>query len=183
MRHKALASVLALAAAVSGPPTAAQDIAARPGPIAFERFDHIGFGVKDLDASIAWWRDHFGFEREVDFEVKEIGARAAFIRRGDTRIEMFAFQPSVPVPENRRDALRALKEGTLHHIALRVADVPAALAELQRRGVEVAFPLSQGPFGPYAFVKDNSGNFVELYAQSAVVERERQAATARGQQR
>ncbi len=109
--------------------------------ISFDRIDHVAAGVRDLDLTVAWWSEHFGFEREVDFEVRETGARGAFIRRGDIRIEFFQYPDPLPLSAEQRDFGAALREGGFHHIALQVDNVEAAVAELERRGVEVAFPL------------------------------------------
>ncbi len=136
--------------------------------IPFDRIDHVAAGVKDLDVAVAWWRDTFGFVREVDFEIAETGARGAFIRRGDVRIELFQPSDPLPMPPGRRDVGTALREGGFHHIALQVEDVEGTLAELRRRGVEVAYPLTMGPFGPYAIVADPSGNLVELFPKTDV---------------
>ena len=136
--------------------------------IPFDRIDHVAAGVRDLDLTIAWWSDHFGFKREVDFEIPETGARGAFVRRGDIRLEFFHYPDPLPLSAERRDIGAALREGGFHHIALQVDDVEATLAELERRGVEVAFPLTMGPFGRYAIVADPSGNFVELFPKTDV---------------
>ncbi len=136
--------------------------------ISFDRLDHVAAGVRDLDLTIAWWSDHFGFKREIGFEIPETGARGAFVRRGDIRIEFFQYPDPLPHSTERRDFAAALREGGFHHIALQVDDVEATLAELERRGVEVAFPLTMGPFGRYAIVADPSGNFVELFSKTDV---------------
>ena len=137
--------------------------------IPFDRIDHVAAGVKDLDLAVAWWCDNFGFVRETDFDILQTGARGAFIRRGDIRIEFFQPSNPLPLPTGGRDMeAGALREGGFHHIAIQVDDVEATLAELQRRGVDVAFPLTMGPFGRYAIVSDPSGNFVEIFPKTDI---------------
>ncbi len=136
--------------------------------IAFDRLDHVGAGVHDLDVAAAWWRDHFGFLREADFTIPETGARGAFLRRGDIRIELFEYPHQGMGRRKRKDLVEALREGGFHHVAFQIDDVAAAVAELERRGVDVAYPLSDGPFGAYAIVSDPSGNFVELFPKTDV---------------
>ena len=136
--------------------------------ITFDRLDHVGAGVHDLEVAAAWWRDHFGFVREVDFTISETGARGTFLRRGDIRIELFEYPDQEAGQRNRGDLVEALREGGLHHVAFQVDDVAAAVAELERRGVDIAYPLSNGPFGAYAIVSDPSGNFVELFPKTDV---------------
>ena len=134
--------------------------------IAFNRLDHVGAGVHDLEIAAAWWRDHFGFVREADFTIPETGARGAFLRHGDIRIELFEYPGRTPIQRKRKDLVEALREGGFHHVAFQVDDVAAAIAELERRGVDIAYPLSDGPFGAYAIVSDPSGNFVELFPKT-----------------
>lgn len=136
--------------------------------IPFDRIDHVAAGVKDLDVAVAWWRDNFGFVLETAFDIPQTGSRGAFVRRGDIRIEFFQPANPLPLPAGGRDVVAALREGGFHHIALQVDDVEATLAELQRRGVEVAFPLTEGPFGRYAIVSDPSGNFVEIFPKTDI---------------
>lgn len=49
------------------------------------------------------------------------------------------------------------------HFAVRVADLPATVADLRGRGVEVTDPSPVGS-GHQSFLTDPSGNAVELYA-------------------
>ena len=136
--------------------------------ISFDRIDHVAAGVKDLNAAVIWWCDNFGFVREVVFEIPETGARGAFIRHGDIRIELFQSRNPLPMPAGRQDVGVALREGGFHHVALQVDDVSATLVELQKRGVDVVYPLTMGPFGLYAIVADPSGNFVEIFPKTDI---------------
>lgn len=138
------------------------------GAIDFDRLDHVGIGVRSLEESAAWWREHFGFEREADFTVAATGAKGLFLRRGTMRLELFEFPGPHGPPAVRPDLVEALRGGGLHHLAMQVDDVEATLAELERRGVDIAMPLTHGPFGPFAFIADPSGVFVELFPRTDI---------------
>ena len=136
--------------------------------IEFDRLDHVGAGVTNLDETAAWWSEHFGFVREADFTIAETGARGAFFRRGDVRLEFFEYPVDGERPTRPTDVVEALRAGGFHHVALQVVDVASAVATLAARGVTIVYPISAGPFGPYAMVEDPSGNFIEIFPETDV---------------
>ena len=82
-------------------------------------FDHVGVVVQDLEASIAWYADHLGFERQSDFSFP--GARVAFIVRGALRLELFQIEGAAPMaPERKRAAPR--RRGARRRPLLRPGD-------------------------------------------------------------
>jgi methylmalonyl-CoA/ethylmalonyl-CoA epimerase len=114
-----------------------------------------------MERAVAWYAEHFGFETEVEYRLDDIGAQVVFLRNGEARIELFHFADS---EDHDPDLFSLLKEGSgYHHIALKVADVPATVEALDRRGVEVVIPVTRGPLGIYAMVRDVDGNFVEIF--------------------
>ena len=128
-------------------------------PIAIEAVDHAGAAVEDIAAAVDWWHTHFGFELELQFDVPDIGAKIAFIRFGNQRIEFINF------PNTRRkdrDVFDSLGHAGLHHIALRVDDCARAVQDLRERGVEILAEPADSPTAVYAFLRDGSGNYVEL---------------------
>ena len=132
--------------------------------IALTGLHHVGATVRDLDASIAWYRDTLGFELLSTYGWP--GVRAAFIGRGDIRIELFQNEAATPMSEDRRRPDTNLKIGGIGHLALAVADLEAAVAELQKRQVEIVAPPRDVPDGSgsrFAFIHDNEGMLVELF--------------------
>ena len=133
-------------------------------PIALSGIHHVGATVSDLDASIAWYRKTFGFELLSSYGWP--GVRAAFIGRGDIRIELFQNDAAVPIPEDRRRPDTNLRIGGIGHLALAVVDLDAALADLQDRQVEIVAAPRDVPDGSgsrFAFIHDNDGMLVELF--------------------
>jgi methylmalonyl-CoA/ethylmalonyl-CoA epimerase len=88
----------------------------------FTHVDHIGIAVHSLAASIPLYRDVFGMTFEGEEEVASQGARVAFFRVGETKIELL--EPMTPdSPIGRHLAKRG--EG-VHHVALGTDDLAEA---------------------------------------------------------
>jgi methylmalonyl-CoA/ethylmalonyl-CoA epimerase len=125
--------------------------------------DHCGISVPDLEASIIWYHDILGFSLEQRFALDAVPFKAAFLRRGDFRIELFEVADASPLPEDRRYPNKDLRTHGTKHIAFTVPDVRAIFAELKRRGVDIAMDVfALEGMGPGGFIRDNSGNLIEL---------------------
>jgi methylmalonyl-CoA/ethylmalonyl-CoA epimerase len=135
--------------------------AAAPPPFGL-RIHHCGMSVPDLQASINWYRDMLGFSVEIQTHLDMVPFDGAFLRRGDARIELFQATGASPLPPERRDPVSDLMTHGVKHMSLEVSDIHAAFAFLTFRGVEVALPIMEG--GPLlaGYIRDNSGNLIEL---------------------
>jgi methylmalonyl-CoA epimerase len=128
--------------------------------------DHVAVAVHDLDAALAEYARLYGAEplhREV---VAEQGVEEAMIAVGGSYIQLL--QPlSDDTPVGRFLAHRG--EG-LHHIALAVTDIDAALAHLAAEGAKLVDerPRVGGRGARIAFVhpKAFAGTLVELVEQA-----------------
>jgi methylmalonyl-CoA/ethylmalonyl-CoA epimerase len=95
--------------------------------------DHIGIAVKNLDESLALFRDALGLELRAPEDVPSQRVRAHFIPLGEGALELL--EPTAP---DSPIAKYVEKRGPgLHHLALRVDDIRAALAQLKARGVRL----------------------------------------------
>ncbi len=95
--------------------------------------DHVGIAVDDLDAALAFYTDALGLEVEATEDVPSQGVRAHFVRVGSAALELLeATTEESPV---RRFVSR--RGAGIHHLTLRVDDLPAALARLKARGVRL----------------------------------------------
>ena len=148
-------------------------------PLPYLKPHHFCISTPDLEASLAWWRIHFGFEREFQFELPHMRCRGAFARRGDFRIEFFHIEGSAPTPEERLKPDSDLKINGGKHICFSVEDPQAALEKLNSDGVKVVgVRRANGPMREEAdprlgaepgrapamavFVLDPAGALVEL---------------------
>ena len=85
--------------------------------------DHLGWAVRSIDSARPHFEEGLGLGFQSDERFPEV--RTAFFGAGPTRIELL--EPLTPESEVGRFISRR-GEG-LHHLALRVDDVAAALAE------------------------------------------------------
>ena len=124
--------------------------------------DHVAIAVTDLDASLAEYARLYGSEPLYREVVEQQGVEEAMIAVGGSFIQLL--QPLGPeTPVGR--FLNARGEG-LHHIALAVSDIDAALAHLAAEGARLIDdePRIGGRGARIAFVhpKQFAGTLVEL---------------------
>lgn len=98
-----------------------------------KNIDHIGIAVSNLQESLAFWEASLGIELHGIEEVAEQKVRTAFLPIGEAEIELL--EPTSPDSTVAR-FIEKRGEG-LHHIAIRVDDVKATLAELKAKGVQL----------------------------------------------
>ena len=125
---------------------------------------HGGISVPDLEASIRWYSDVLDFEVEQRMEIPAIPAKVALLRRGELRIELFEVPDAQPLPEERRHPNLDVRTHGNKHIAFAIADLNSAERELRSRGADIVF-VGRFRFGSNIFIRDNSGNLVELVLQ------------------
>ena len=99
----------------------------------FEKVDHIGFAVRDIDSAIAFYSQTFGISEWVSIPMPERHMEVAATRMGDMLLELIA-----PTSDEAAIAKYLNERGPgMHHIAYRVNDIVAALAEIKARGVQL----------------------------------------------
>ena len=95
--------------------------------------DHIGIAVGDLAQSLAFFKDALGLELDAPEDVPAQRVRAHFLQAGEAAIELVE-----PTSDDSPIAKFITKRGAgIHHLALRVDDIVAALAELKAKGVRL----------------------------------------------
>ncbi|MEO8434547.1 MAG: methylmalonyl-CoA epimerase [Pyrinomonadaceae bacterium] len=97
------------------------------------KIDHIGIATNGIDEVSAFWRATLGVEINGTEEVNEQGVRVAMLAVGESRIELLE-----PTHDESPIAKFLEKRGPgIHHIALRVADIRAALNKLKASGARL----------------------------------------------
>ncbi len=127
-------------------------------------FHHGGVSVPDLDAAIAWYARVLGFEVEKKFRIGPAKAKVAMIRKGPLRFELFEVEGAAPLPDDRRMPIPDLKTHGNKHVAFRVDDLEAFLAEMEEKGVDIAFVVRE-EFGSGCFIRDCAGNLIEFVTE------------------
>src|SRR6187397_2850811 len=124
--------------------------------------DHVGIAVSDLEASLAFFRDVLGLHVEASEEIASQRVRATFLNTGQSTFEMLeATAADSPIAKylDKRGA-------GMHHVALRVDDIDAALAHLRSRGIRLIDdkprPGAEGALVAFIHPSAAQGVLVEL---------------------
>jgi len=97
------------------------------------KLDHVGIAVEDLDAALAIYTGVLGLELHGTEVVEEQKVKTAFLPLGGSEIELLATTD----PEGPIGKFIAAKGQGIQHLAFRVEDIDAALAELKAKGVRL----------------------------------------------
>jgi catechol 2,3-dioxygenase-like lactoylglutathione lyase family enzyme len=124
-------------------------------------FHHGGVSVPSLDAAIEWYDKALGFEVEKRFVIEAANAKAAMVRKGQLRFELFEVAGAAPLPEDRRHPPSDLNTHGNKHVAFQIEDLETFLAEMETKGVDIAFVVRE-TFGSGCFIRDCAGNLIEF---------------------
>ena len=96
----------------------------------FDKIQHIGYLVRDLDAAVAWYAQDFGGENAGGSTLPAggiipSGGRNAFVHFGKVEVELIEPQDQTGLPA---DTL------VMHHVGYAVSDIAASIADLRARG-------------------------------------------------
>lgn len=124
--------------------------------------DHVAIAVRDLDAALADYKRLFGADPMYREVIAEQGVEEAMIAVGGSYVQLL--QPLGPdTPVGR--FIESHGQG-MHHVALAVADIDAALDQLKAEGARLVDeePRDGGRGARIAFVHPGSfaGTLVEL---------------------
>jgi methylmalonyl-CoA epimerase len=128
--------------------------------------DHVGIAVGSLSDSVAFFRDALGLELDHPEEVESQRVRAHFVFTDDGR-DGAKLELLEPTADDSPIAKYVARRGPgMHHVALRVEDIRAALAELKARGVrlidEAPRPGAHGSTVAFIHPSSTHGVLVEL---------------------
>ena len=94
---------------------------------------HVAMAVEDLDEAIDTWQRLYGARVELRGRLEDQGVDAVYLRLGSGRVELVsALGPETPVGR-----FLASRGPAMHHVALEVEDLGAAIDELERNGANV----------------------------------------------
>jgi methylmalonyl-CoA epimerase len=95
--------------------------------------DHIGIAVKSIDEALKFWEETLGIKCTGREEVAEQKVVTAFLPLGGTEIELLEpTSPESPISK----FIESRGEG-IHHLALKVEDIEAALKELKDKCIRL----------------------------------------------
>ena len=100
----------------------------------------MGIAVKSLEASIPYYENILGLKCYAIEEVPSQKVKTAFFKIGQTKIELLE-----PTSEESPIAKFIEKRGEgVHHIAFATDNLPAALAEVEEKGVQLIDKAPRG---------------------------------------
>jgi methylmalonyl-CoA epimerase len=124
------------------------------------KIDHIGIATERLEEASALWQDALGLKLDSTEEIESQGVRVAMLALGESHIELLE-----PLREDSPVGKFLGKRGPgIHHIAIRVDDIRAALADFKARGLRLIDEAPRLGAGGclVAFVHPSSANGVLL---------------------
>lgn len=145
-------------------------------PVMIQGFSHIGICVTDLDRSIRFYTEVFGFVKlyQLDFDNNEVAAtmeqegrfRSAMLIRNDIRIELLQW---VDVPTTGSGQRKPMTELGFTHLSFRVEDVDGLTDAIVAAGgtfVESTRTVLGDPADPgsgrFIYLTDPDGTRIEL---------------------
>lgn len=128
-------------------------------------FHHGGVSVPSLNEAIEWYGQVLGFELERRFYIEAARSHTAMVRKGPLRFEIFEVEGASPLPDDRRHPPRDVQTHGNKHVAFRVDDLEAFLAEMEEKQVDVAFVVREA-FGKGCFIRDCAGNLIEFVEET-----------------
>ena len=141
-----------------------------------EGIHHIGIGVPDLDAAIAFYCDVLGMEDEWGADIDgtdvqsdaviglpNVTARMRMVRSGSCRVELWEY--ANPAPVSFDQSYPASNRG-ITHFCLQVSDIASEHARLSAEGMTFAGPpvAMEGMTAVYG--RDPFGNIIEIYEET-----------------
>jgi catechol 2,3-dioxygenase-like lactoylglutathione lyase family enzyme len=116
---------------------------------------HVRYLVDDVEASIAFYTAHLGFEL-----LSSQPPAFADVRRGNLRLLLSGPTSSAgrPMPDGRRPG-----PGGWNRIHLLVDDIASEVERLRTEGITFRSEVVRGPGGSQIVLDDPSGNPVELF--------------------
>lgn len=131
------------------------------------KLDHVGIAVESLEETLAIYTGVLGLELHGTELVEEQKVKTAFLPIGGTEIELLAStEPDGPIGK-----FIAARGPGVQHLAFRVEDIDAALAELKAKGLRLIDEKPRYGAGgariAFLHPKSTNGVLVELCERKA----------------
>ncbi len=122
-------------------------------------YQHTGISVTDIDRTIAWYAEHFGFTEVKRFEKSEMEIRGAIMSLGNAVLEILQPDSPAPVGENCHTLIEHLRKLGANHIAIGVSDIAGCFEQFRKDNVDLVSELIDDRF---FFCKDPDGILIEV---------------------
>ena len=129
--------------------------------------DHIAIAVHSIQDSLTLYRDTLGMRLQDIEDVPDQKVKTAVLKSGDDRIELV--EPTAP--DSPVSKFLAARGGGIHHVAVRVPDLEAAIADCLAKGLRMidTAPRPGAGRARIAFIhpKSTGGVLIELTERPA----------------
>jgi catechol 2,3-dioxygenase-like lactoylglutathione lyase family enzyme len=122
---------------------------------------HIGISVVDIDRSVQWYTNLFGFKEVTRFEKAELEIKAAVLCLGEHTIELIAPYRPQPLTIEGNGLAEALRSIGVNHIAVAVDDINGIYGKCLSNKAEMVTELIHGRM---FFCRDPDGTLLEIKA-------------------
>lgn len=130
------------------------------------QLEHLGITVSNLNRSIRWYHDNFGFQKVKEFDKPSLRLEGALMTLGSFSLEIlrpYPAQQATPQP-NQETSQKAtlddlLKKPGANHLALSVPDINRAYNQLEQNQVQFATGILDLR---YFFCLDPDGTLLEI---------------------
>ena len=124
--------------------------------------NHCAISVPDMEETIAWYAEKFGFTVNDRSEIPGANIKVAHMQGVGFVLEIFEAAGAAPLPEDRKTPNLDLRTHGNKHFSFGVHDARKAARELEAMGVEIAMIAEvDGTYG--VFIRDNTGNLIEIF--------------------
>ncbi len=97
------------------------------------KISHLGIATKGIDEALKFWQDALGLENVHTETVEDQKVRVAMLPIGESRVELL--EPTSP--DSPISKFLEKRGGGIHHVAVEVDDIEAALAKLKAEGARL----------------------------------------------
>lgn len=131
------------------------------------KLDHLGIAVVRIDDSLRFWEQALGLAAEGRELVGSEGVEVAFLRAGETRIELLEAKE----PDSAVARFLGRRGAGLHHVTFEVDDLESAIERMSAQRVDVldATPRTGAGGSKVTFIhpRESGGVLVELVERPA----------------
>ena len=127
------------------------------------RFNRVAFTVRDLEESIAWYKEVLGFVLIFRYEKPHI--KLVHLKLNEFVLELLEFGGrTATIPNYRKTLNDELHVVGTKHLSIETEDLESSIVDLEKKGVEFASEIDESAAGGrFIFFKDCNGILIELY--------------------
>ena len=128
---------------------------------------HIALSVRNLETSVNFYQDIFGFTEVKSFARPDLKGKAIFLKLGEMQLELWQFEQQI----ERQDNLSKLNVLGIKLLAFAVENIETKREELKKKNITTTEPKFGGSGARYCFFKDPDGIPLELYELSSNIQK------------